>query len=177
MTMSSTQKMHTAITLFNTWHGREERLEMERRLRTADDKFAELTRKDGFFERLEGETGIKLNELFPRNIDVAAAANVGDEEENKEALYNGGGADLAREATIREYWQAGFTSIEHKLEELKRGEHMHNMVIPVDRKTRDSDLVFQMNNFVKVCLDLGQLPSAGGSASFFANVNKLLAEA
>ena len=175
--------MHTAITWFNTWHGREDLLEMKRRLRASDDAFAELTQKDGFFERLEGETGIKLNELFPRNIDAAAAANVGragDDEEDKEALYNGG-ADLARdtcnEQTIRECWQAGFTSIEHKLEELRRGEHMHNMVIPVDTKTRDNDLVFQMNNFVKVCLDFGQLPSAGGSASFFANVNKLLAEA
>ena len=28
-----------------------------------------------------------------------------------------------------------------------------------------------------MCLDLGQLPSAGGSASFFATMNKLLAEA
>ena len=51
------------------------------------------------------------------------------------------------------------------------------MVIPIDKKTLDKDRVFQMNNFVKVCLDLGQLPSAGGSASFFANLNKILAEA
>ena len=51
------------------------------------------------------------------------------------------------------------------------------MIIPIDKKTLDKDLVFQMNNFVKVCLDLGQLPSAGGSASFFATMDKLLAEA
>ena len=51
------------------------------------------------------------------------------------------------------------------------------MIIPIDKKTLDKDLVFQMNNFVKVCLDLGQLPSAGGSASFFAAMDKLLAEA
>ena len=115
--------MHTAITYFNTWHGREERLEMRRRLRTSDDDFAELTQKDGFFERLEVETGVKLNELFPRNIDANAenVGNNGDDEEDKEALYNNGGgvADVARdsrnEQTIRECWQAGFTSIEQKL--------------------------------------------------------------
>ena len=90
--------MHTAITWFNTYHGREERLEMKRRLRTSDDAFAELTQKDGFFDRLEGETGVKLNELFPRNIDAAPenADNNDNDEEDKEALYNDGG-DIARD--------------------------------------------------------------------------------
>ena len=88
--------MHTAITWFNTWHGREDLLEMKRRLRTSDDAFAELTQKDGFFDRLEGETGIKLNELFPRNIDAAEAGLNSKEEEDKEALYNNDGADIAR---------------------------------------------------------------------------------
>ena len=74
---------------------------MKRRLRTSGDAFAELTQKDGFFDRLEGETGITLNELFPRNIKAAPeiADNNGNAEEDKEAFYNNGGvvADVARD--------------------------------------------------------------------------------